>query len=287
MTTIVLTVAGSDPSGGAGIQADLKTFAALGAYGCAVLTSLTAQSTQGVTGVLPVPAAFVQEQVETLVADLDVTATKIGMLGTAEVARTVGDLCRSGSLPRVVLDPVMVSTAGSRLLDEDAIEEVRSMLPHVAAITPNLPEAAVLLGLDPEAQAGDVATMRDQALALRGLGAERVLLKGGHLGAEQAHGAADLDSDAADLGGDAVDVWADADGLTELRTPRVDTPHTHGTGCTLSSAITALVPVRDTWIEAVTDAKDWLTGALEHGRDLAIGHGPGPVHHAWRQHHHP
>ncbi|OLT16362.1 bifunctional hydroxymethylpyrimidine kinase/phosphomethylpyrimidine kinase [Serinicoccus sp. CUA-874] len=270
MTTIVLTVAGSDPSGGAGIQADLKTFAALGAYGCAVLTSLTAQSTQGVTGVLPVPAAFVQEQVETLVADLDVAATKIGMLGTAEVARTVGDLCRSGSLPRVVLDPVMVSTAGSRLLDEDAIEEVRSMLPHVAAITPNLPEAAVLLGLDPEAQAGDVATMRDQALALRDLGAERVLLKGGHL-----------------ADGDAVDVWADADGLTELRTPRVDTPHTHGTGCTLSSAITALVPVRDTWIEAVTDAKDWLTGALERGRDLAIGHGPGPVHHAWRQHHNP
>lgn len=277
MTVVVASIAGSDPSGGAGIQADLKTFSALGAYGCAVLTALTAQSTRGVSGVHPVPAAFVREQVETLVEDVDVHATKVGMLGTAEVAREVSALCRDGALAQVVLDPVMVSTAGSRLLDARAVDEVRSMLPHVAVVTPNLPEAAVLLGLEADDQARDVATMREHALRLQELGARRVLLKGGHL--DPAEPADEPERGSA---GGAVDFWVDEDGITTLCAPRVDTVHTHGTGCSLSSAIAALRPQRDGWLPAVADAKRWLGGALEQGRDLGIGHGPGPVHHFWQ-----
>lgn len=260
-----LTIAGSDPSGGAGIQADLKTFSALGAYGCAVLTSLTAQSTQGVTGVHGVPPEFVREQVTTLLADVRIDATKIGMLGTAEVVGVVTDLVRAGGLGPVVLDPVMVSTAGSRLLDEDAVAAMRALLPHVDAVTPNLPEAAVLLGLEPGAAATDLVGMREQARALRDLGAPRVLLKGGH----------------AD-GPEAVDVWAEGDDLHELRAPRISTVNTHGTGCTLSSAVAALLPQRGSWLEVVRDAKAWLTGALAHADDLSVGQGPGPVHHFWQ-----
>ncbi len=261
----VLTIAGSDPSGGAGIQADLKTFSALGAYGCAVLTSLTAQSTRGVTGVHGVPAGFVAEQVGTLLADVRVDATKIGMLGTAAVVKAVTGLVRSGGLGPVVLDPVMVSTAGSRLLDEDAVAAMRELLPHVDAVTPNLPEAAVLLGLDPDAAATDVPGMRQQARDLQGRGAARVLLKGGHA-----------------AGQDAVDVWADGDDLHELHAPRVGTGNTHGTGCSLSSAVAALLPQRDSWLAAVGDAKEWLTGALAHADELSVGRGPGPVHHFWQ-----
>ena len=261
----VLTVAGSDPSGGAGIQADLKTFSALGAYGCAVLTSLTAQSTRGVTAVHPVPPEFVAEQVRTLVEDVRLDATKIGMLGTAAMARAVGELILDGTLPDVVLDPVMVSTAGSRLLDEDAVEAVRELLPHVALVTPNLPEAAVLLGTE---VATDLDGARDQATALLHLGAPRVLVKGGHA-----------------PGPDAVDVYGDGDGLREISAPRVATRNTHGTGCTLSSAIAALRPRHDGWWDAVTHAKTWLTGALAHADELSVGAGPGPVHHfyeLWR-----
>lgn len=260
----VLTIAGSDPSGGAGIQADLKTFSALGAYGCAVLTSLTAQNTQGVTGVLGVPPQFVREQVTTLVTDVRIDATKIGMLGTAPVVEAVTELVREGGLGPVVLDPVMVSTAGSRLLDEDAVVALKALLPHVEAITPNLPEAAVLLGLDPQAAAPDLAGMREQATALQDLGAARVLLKGGH-----AHGP------------EAVDVWVDGHELHELRARRVDTVNTHGTGCSMSSALAALLPRSDSWLDAVSAAKQWLTNALIHADELSVGHGPGPVHHFW------
>ncbi|WP_151523549.1 bifunctional hydroxymethylpyrimidine kinase/phosphomethylpyrimidine kinase [Serinicoccus kebangsaanensis] len=266
MIPVVASIGGSDPSGGAGIQADLKTFGALGAYGCAVLTSLTAQSTQGVTGVHPVPAEFVEDQVRTLVADITLHATKIGMLGTATVAATVGALCRQGVLPQVVLDPVMVSTAGSRLLDRDAVDQVRGMLAHVALVTPNLAEAAVLLGLDPAEQAQDLATMKEHARRLQDLGARRVLLKGGH-----------LDGDTSS------DIWGDATGVRVLAGRRVRTRHTHGTGCSLSSAIVALRPRLPDWASAVVGAKEWLTGALAHADELRVGHGPGPVHHFWRQ----
>lgn len=261
----VLSVAGSDPSGGAGVQADLKTFGALGVHGCAVLTALTAQSTRGVTGVHPVPAEFVREQVETLVADVALAAVKVGMLGSAEVVRVVRELAEDGLLPGLVLDPVMVSTAGSRLLDEDAVTELRALVPQADLITPNLPEAAVLLGRDPEDIADGPTQMLEEASALLDLGCPRVLLKGGHASGDQV-----------------LDLLVGADGTHELGGERVATPHTHGTGCSLSSAIAALRPRRDSWLDSVADARSWLVGALEHGHELSVGHGPGPVHHFWQ-----
>ncbi|KGN37212.1 phosphomethylpyrimidine kinase [Knoellia subterranea KCTC 19937] len=260
-----MSIAGSDPSGGAGIQADLKTFAALGAFGTTVITALTAQATTGVTGVHTVPPAFVAEQLETLLADVAVDAVKIGMLAGADVIEVVAAALRGFESLRgisVVLDPVMVSTSGSRLLDEAALEAMRALLPLCSVVTPNVPEAAALLG---RAEARDVAELHGQAEALLDAGAPRVLLKGGHL-----------------EGPSAVDVWADAAGTHELSAPRVATTNTHGTGCTLSSAIAALRPRHEEWLPAVQAAKDYLTGALRHADDLTIGSGPGPVHHAWQ-----
>lgn len=259
-----LTIAGSDPSGGAGIQADLKTFSALGAYGMSVITALTAQATTGVTGVHEVPAEHVALQLNTLREDVRIDAVKVGMLSSACLVETVTAgldelLAANPQLP-IAVDPVMVSTSGSRLLAGDAVEAVRRLLPKASIITPNLPEAAVLLDC-PEATNLDEA--RQQALALRNLGPRRVLVKGGH-----AHGT------------ESLDVFIDSDGsLTVLRAPRIDTPNTHGTGCSLSSAIAALVPQRDGWLAAVTDAKVWLTDALSRADELDIGMGPGPVHH--------
>lgn len=257
---VALTIAGSDPSGGAGIQADLKTFSALGTYGTAVLTSLTAQSTQGVTGVHVVPPDFVREQLETLWDDVTVDVVKIGMLAGAETVAVVTDFlaARAEGVP-VVLDPVMVSTAGSRLLDEDAVEALVRMLPHVSVVTPNLSEAGVLAGAG---TATDVAGMRAQAAAIRALGVERVLVKGGHLEGPQIS-----------------DLWLAADGEVVLSAERVDTRHTHGTGCSLASAIAALIPQRVQWLDAVQGARSWLTGALQAGERLQVGRGPGPVHH--------
>lgn len=263
----VLSIAGSDPSGGAGIQADLKTFSALGAYGCAAMTALTAQSTQGVTGIHPVPPEFVREQVETLVADVPLDAVKIGMLGAVGVAEVVADLVREVLDCPVVLDPVMVSTAGSRLLDEDAVEAVCALAPLADLVTPNGPEAAVMLGVE---EARTLTEQERQALALADRLGTRVLLKGGHL-----------------AGVESVDVLAapgrGGAGLRAFPAPWVDTRHTHGTGCTLSSAIAALLPRCDGWRPAVQEAKDYLTRALEHSDQLEVGNGAGPVHHfhAW------
>lgn len=265
MIPVVATIAGSDPSGGAGIQADLKTFSALGAYGCAVLTALTAQSTRGVTGVHVVPPAFVAQQVRTLVADVRLDAVKIGMLATAEIAHVVGELLTDVITAPVVLDPVMIATSGDRLLDDEAMDAVRALVPLAALITPNLHEAAALLG---EPVASDLDAARAQALGLRALGAPRVLVKGGH-----------------GQGNTSVDVFADADGVHELSAPRIATRNTHGTGCSLSSAIAALVPQRSSWPEAVADAKTWLTNAIGAADELRIGSGSGPVHHfhaLWR-----
>lgn len=258
---VALTVAGSDPSGGAGIQADLKTFSALGAYGTSVVTALTAQSTRGVTGVHVVPVDFVREQVETLVADVGVDVVKVGMLGTAPLVEVVGELLRGAlSGVPVVLDPVMVSTSGSRLLDEDAVVALRGLLPRADVITPNVPEAAVLLGVPAATDEGGLA---EQASALLGLGARRILVKGGHL-----------------RGPEAVDVWScEEDGTVPLRSTWVETTATHGTGCTLSSAIAALRPRHDGWLPAVREAKGWLTEALRGGESLGVGSGAGPVHH--------
>lgn len=258
---VALTVAGSDPGGGAGIQADLKTFSALGAYGTSVVTALTAQSTRGVTGVHVVPGDFVRQQWRTLTHDVQVDAIKVGMLATAELAEVVGELLEKSPCDVVVLDPVMVAASGDRLLDDDATEAVRRLLPAASLVTPNLPEAAVLLGEEP---AGTVGQMRDQAVRLQQLGASYVLLKGGHLPRET----------------DAVDVLAGPGGVVHtLTAPRVETRNTHGTGCSLSSAIAALRARREDWVDAVAEAKEWLTGALLASRDWRIGGGTGPVHH--------
>lgn len=284
---VALSIAGSDPSGGAGIQADLKTFSALGVYGCAAMTALTAQSTRGVTGIHVVPADFVAEQVRTLAADVHIDAVKIGMLATAEICDTVGELIGDVVRCPVVLDPVMISTAGSRLLDADAMAAMSRLVGKADAITPNLHEAAALLGTEP---AGTVAEMRTQATALIDRGVRRVLLKGGHLAA--APGAIPADDASAPESSEtaapatttatAVDVWADEHGVTELTAPVVPTRNTHGTGCSLSSAIAALLPQRASWLEAVTGAKNWLTDALAGADTLHIGAGPGPVHHFHR-----
>jgi len=257
---VALTIAGSDPSGGAGIQADLKTFSALGVYGTSVITALTAQNTRGVTGVHVVPTEFVIQQLETLVADVRLDTIKIGMLANADIVGAVADFLRRHPHEHVVLDPVMVATSGDRLLDDDAVRAVRALMPLASVITPNLAEAAALLdtGL-----ARDLPGMRLQAMALQEMGAQRVLIKGGHLN----DGAA------------ALDLLLEVDGESVLRAPRVNTVNTHGTGCTLSSALAALRPQRDSWLEAALNAKSWLAAALVAADSLEIGHGHGPVHH--------
>ncbi|OYO25027.1 bifunctional hydroxymethylpyrimidine kinase/phosphomethylpyrimidine kinase [Enemella dayhoffiae] len=259
---VSLSIAGSDPSGGAGIQADLKTFARLGAYGTAVLTALTAQNTRGVTGLHVVPAGFVAEQLQTLLADVRVDAVKLGMLANAEIVAVVREFLASEPLASAdsVLDPVMVATSGDRLLDDAAVGAIRELVPLAAVITPNVAEAAVLLD---RSEAVDVAELVAQASDLRGaLGAQRVLLKGGHLGGPQA-----------------IDVWADDSGVRQLAATRVETRNTHGTGCTLSSALAALRPQRDDWWHTVRDAKRWLTAALSTADRLEVGGGHGPVDH--------
>jgi hydroxymethylpyrimidine/phosphomethylpyrimidine kinase len=284
---VALTIAGSDPSGGAGIQADLKTFAALGGYGCAVLTGLTAQSTTGVTRVMPVPADMVTAQLETLFADVAVDAVKIGMTTDAAVARAIAAVLRglrsAGRAPHVVLDPVMVSTSGHRLLAADAEAVLRDeLLPLADLVTPNLPEAAVLLGAE---QARDDAEAADQARALLRLGARFALVKGGHLDTAES-----VDHLAGPGLGEGAASGTGPDGVVALTAPRVPTRNTHGTGCTLSSACAVLRPPHDGWEPAVRAAKDYLTATLRAADDLVIGgtgaapgpwHGHGPVHHGY------
>lgn len=272
---VALSIAGSDPSGGAGIQADLKTFSALGAYGTCVITALTAQNTRGVTGVHVVPPDFVTAQLDTLVDDVRIDAIKIGMLAGAPIAQVVGDFLRrlppvGSQMPRphVVLDPVMVATSGDRLLDADAESAIRDLLPLVDLVTPNVPEAAVLLGVE---QAGDLETMTGQARALIDAGAHRVLVKGGH-GVQ----------DATDVLADGTVTEAGSDESAEIAVfagKRIETTNTHGTGCTLSSALAALRPQRATWVDTVGEAKAWLSGALAAADSLHVGSGHGPVHH--------
>lgn len=257
---IVLTIAGSDSSGGAGIQADLKTFSALGAYGASVITALTAQNTQGVTGIHTPPASFVTAQMDAVFQDLTVDAVKLGMLGNAEVVRAVAAGLRQYKPRFVVLDTVMISKSGHALLQPDAVAALRDeLLPLADLITPNLPEAAALLGVEP---ATDEREMEQQAQALRALGARHVLVKGGHL-------ASDLSPD-----------WlVSAAGVERFTAPRIAVHNTHGTGCTLSAALAALRPRRHDWSDTVRDAKAYLNGALAASDTLQIGHGVGPVHH--------
>ncbi|MGH3322371.1 MAG: bifunctional hydroxymethylpyrimidine kinase/phosphomethylpyrimidine kinase [Streptosporangiaceae bacterium] len=261
---VMLSVAGSDPSGGAGIQADLKTATALGVYGAAVITSLTAQNTTGVSGIFGVPAEFVARQYESVVTDLDVHALKIGMLGSADVVVALAEAMRRYPVRHVVLDPVMVATSGDRLVPEDTVDAIRThLLPLASVVTPNLLEAGTLLGWPAPRERGEMAAA---AAALRELGAGAALVKGGHL--------TDTTSD---------DVLVDAEGAAEFASARVATGNTHGTGCTLSSAIASMLVRRLPLRQAVEEAKNYVTGALRGGADLHVGAGSGPVDHLWRE----
>jgi hydroxymethylpyrimidine/phosphomethylpyrimidine kinase len=258
---IALTIAGSDSSGGAGIQADLKTFTALGVYGASAITALTAQNTLGVSGVHAAPAEFVGRQIEAVLVDLDVGAVKTGMLANAGIVLAVsGALDKRLELP-VIVDPVMVATSGDRLLEPEAVEAYkRRLIPRAALITPNLAEAAALLD---EPMAMDLATAERQARALLSFGCGGVLVKGGHRAAVEA-----------------VDVLALADGtMLHVAAPWIETSNTHGTGCTLSAAIAALMATGLPLVEAVRGAKRYLSSALVSGRDLRVGKGHGPVDH--------
>jgi hydroxymethylpyrimidine/phosphomethylpyrimidine kinase len=257
---IALTIAGSDSSGGAGIQADLKTFSACGVYGASVITALTAQNTRGVTAIHDVPPAFVTQQIDAVFSDLAVDAVKIGMLSQPAVIEAVAaglDRYR----PRfVVLDPVMVATSGDRLLTAEASDVLcRVLLPRATIITPNLPEAAALLDAAP---AQTEAAMREQGKQLLTLGTGAVLIKGGH--AE---------------GAESIDLLIEANGETRFAAPRIETRNTHGTGCTLSSAIAAGLAKGLDLATAVRAAKQYVTGAIDAARALHIGGGHGPVHH--------
>ncbi|HSK97270.1 MAG TPA: bifunctional hydroxymethylpyrimidine kinase/phosphomethylpyrimidine kinase [Euzebyales bacterium] len=262
-----LTIAGSDSGGGAGIQADLKTFAALGCYGMSALTALTAQNTVGVTDIHPVPAAFVARQIDAVLDDIGVDAVKVGMLHSAEVIATVADRLRHHRVEQVVVDPVMVATSGDRLLHDDAVAALTSdLLPLATVITPNAPEAAVLLGREAITSLDE---LEDAGRALARTGPGAVLVKGGHLS-----------------GGRSVDVLylADDDVAHRLDAPRIDTPNTHGTGCTLSSAICAHLARGHTVRESVELAKAYMTEAIRAGAGYELGRGHGPVHHfhgAW------
>jgi len=266
VTVRILSIAGSDPSGGAGIQADLKTFAAQGVYGMAAIASLTAQNTTGVRRVFSPPASFLADQLDAISDDIAVDAVKIGMLGSAENIAVVARWLGAHRPPFVVLDPVMVATSGDRLLDADAEESLRTLLPHADLLTPNVAELAVLVG-DPPARDLDGAIAQGKALA--STTGSQVLVKGGHLGSTDGG-----------PGREATDALVGPDGsVTLLPGPWVQTENTHGTGCTLSSALAALRPQRESWAAAAVDAKAWLTGALAGGAALGVGHGRGPVDH--------
>ena len=256
----LLSIAGSDPSGGAGIQADLKSFAALGAYGMAVPTALTAQNTTGVTGIHRVPPDFVAAQIEAIRADIRIDGIKIGMIAEAAIAEAVAAAIAPLEGVPIVLDPVMVAKGGASLLAAEAVAALRgALLPRATVLTPNLPEAAALLG---RAEATTRDEMADQARALRALGPAAVLLKGGHLS-----------------GADSPDVLAAAEGLTWFEAPRVPTRNTHGTGCSLSSALAAELARGHPVAVAAARAKDWLGGAIAAAGALDVGRGHGPVHH--------
>jgi hydroxymethylpyrimidine kinase/phosphomethylpyrimidine kinase/thiamine-phosphate diphosphorylase len=261
----VLSIAGTDPTGGAGIQADLKSIAANGGYGMAVVTALVAQNTRGVRGIHVPPVAFVRAQLDAVSDDVVIDAVKIGMLGSAVVVDEVADWLRAVRPPVVVLDPVMIAQSGDALLDDDATDALRRLLPLADVVTPNLPELAALLG-EPEADGWDRALAQGRALAARH--GVRVIVKGGHLREEDCPDALVTPGTA---GADAaVDV---VDG------PRIATTSTHGTGCSLSSALATLHPRRGEWLPALAEAKAWLTGSLAHAEDLDVGRGAGPLDH--------
>lgn len=259
-TPVALTIAGSDSSGGAGIQADLKTFAALGVYGASAITALTAQNTEGVTGIHAVPAAFVTAQIDAVFSDLDVGAVKIGMVAQAASIDAIAAALSRWKPAHVVLDPVMIATSGDRLLAAEAVEALRTKLIRTASvITPNLPEAAALLD---EPIARSEAEIESQGRRLLALGCRAVLIKGGH-----------------GAGTESIDYLVCAENTIELAALRVATRNTHGTGCSLSSAVAAGLAKGEDLETAVRNAKRWISAAIAAADRFSVGHGHGPVHH--------
>ena len=255
-----LTIAGSDSGGGAGIQADLKTFAAHGVFGTSALTAVTAQNTRGVVCWQALPADLVTAQIEAVAGDLGADAVKIGMLATAAIVEAVAAAIRALDLPQVVVDPVMIAKGGDRLIDADAVAAMRSeLLPNAHVVTPNVPEAEVLAGM-PVRSLDD---MRQAGERILRSGPRVVLVKGGHLD-----------------GPDSIDIACMESGTFEIRRPRIETRHTHGTGCTLSSAIAANLALGLPDREAMEAARKYLDGAIRHAPGLGAGHGP--LNHFWR-----
>jgi hydroxymethylpyrimidine/phosphomethylpyrimidine kinase len=248
-----LTIAGSDSGGGAGIQADLKTFAALGVYGTTAITAVTAQNTLGVRGWEPVSVSLVISQIEAVLDDIGADAVKIGMLATAPIAEAVTDVLARRRPPHVVVDPVMIAKGGDRLLNEDAVAAVRALLQHAHVVTPNIPEAEVLAGL----AIRNLDDMREAGRRILGLGPRVVLVKGGH--AE---------------GPESIDVACTSQGAFELGGPRLPGRNTHGTGCTLSSAIAAHLARGSTDEDALRQARAYLEAAIRHAPQIGKGHGP-------------
>jgi hydroxymethylpyrimidine/phosphomethylpyrimidine kinase len=262
-TPIALTIAGSDSSGGAGIQADLKSFAAFGVYGASVITALTAQNTRGVTGIHAVPADFVTAQIDAVFGDLDVGAVKVGMTAEPAIIEAIAAGLQKWSPKHVVLDPVMVATSGDRLLVADAVEALRTkLIPRAAMITPNLPEAAALLD---EEVATTESAIEHQGKRLLAMGTGSVLIKGGH-----------------GQGAESIDYLFSGNGVVKLPAPRIETKNTHGTGCSLSSAIAAGLAKGEDMETAVRHAKAWITEAIAAADRLGVGHGNGPIHHFYR-----
>ena len=263
-----LTIAGVDPSGGAGILADVKAMSALGAYACAVVAALTAQNTQGVTAVSPVNPEFVGQQIDTLFADVRIDAVKIGMLGQRPVTTIVADKLARWQPAHIVLDPVMIAKSGDRLLEDDAAGALREQLiPQATLITPNLPEAGALLHERPVETLKEMRRVAEKLRNAMSYHGERwVLLKGGHL-----------------PGSEVTDLLHDGDRMIELPGHRIETRNTHGTGCTLSAALAALLPRTNDVPEAARLAKQYLTEAIRQADTLQVGSGHGPVHHfhAW------
>jgi len=255
-----LTIAGSDSGGGAGIQADLKTFAAYGVYGTSAITALTAQNTRGVAGVHSVPAEFVALQIETVVADIGCDAVKTGMLATAAIVEAVAATVAALDLPNLVVDPVMVAKGGDRLLDADAVHALRTALLRLArVVTPNVPEAEVLA----EMTIASLDDMREAGKRILTRGPRAVIVKGGHLD-----------------GAEAIDLVIENDRETVLRAPRLKVTHTHGTGCTFAAALAAGLALGEPLDRAARHAKEYVTGAMQHGIDVGSGHQP--LGHFWK-----
>ena len=273
---VALTIAGSDPGGGAGIQADLKTFAALGVYGTSAIAAITVQNTLGVEAVAPLSADLVTSQIEAIAGDLSIDATKTGMLATAAIVEAVAAAIAELDLPLVVVDPVLVSTSGERLLDADGVQAMLTeLLPRARVVTPNVPEAEALSGR----RISSLQDARDAARAIRDMGAAAVIITGGHVSGSgfKVPGSGFGVERAED---EVVDLLFDGHAFHEFRAPRIDSLHTHGTGCTFASAVAAGLALGHDLADAAQRAQQYVGGAIAHAPGL--GHGRGPLDHFWK-----